>query len=68
VEDLGRSDVGFLVAKLMPGVGGRVKIPQGLSGQAAIEWAKETLKIRFADHSGWLNLTAVNRVYLPGIN
>jgi hypothetical protein len=65
---LGNLHVGFLVVKLLPGFGGLERIPDGLSRDAAIEWAKETLKMRFHNHTAWLNLSAADRVFLRGVN
>jgi hypothetical protein len=66
--ELGNLHVGFLVVKLLPGFGGRERIPDALGREAAIEWAKETIRLRFHDHTAWLNLSAADRVFLRGVN
>lgn len=58
----------FLEVKLLPGVGRRVDLPEGLSREATIRWAKQTVKSRFFDHSAWVHLSETDHVFLRGIN
>lgn len=58
----------FLEVKLLPGVGRRVDLSEGLTRDEAIEVARGLLNARFFGHTAWLHLTEDDHVFLRGVN